>query len=98
MTVLAIQPPHGTAAQRRIALLRLLTPDRRCAHCGRHRAWRDLEVDHVDGRTWHKHLLNCRDRVTRYWREFASGVRLRALCKSCNSSDGQRLRGRPRYA
>jgi hypothetical protein len=87
---------HGL--QLRIQLLALLAPASCCAACRSVAEIEDLEIDHVDGRTWSWHSLNALDRIRREWREFAGGVRLRALCKSCNSSDGVRFRGKPRYA
>lgn len=33
-----------------------------------------------------------RDRVNRYVKEYRAGVRLRAICKPCNSLDGNRRR------
>lgn len=87
------------AHQLRVSLLEVLAPDGRCACCGRAFELEDLEVDHVDGRTWYGRSLNFLDRIRRQWRELDAGVRLRGLCKSCNSRDGAvRLRGRPRYA
>jgi len=86
---------HGL--QLRIQLLSLLAPAASCAACCSPADLEDLEVDHIDGRTWSWHSLNALDRIRREWREFAAGVRLRALCKSCNSRDGVRFRGKPRY-
>ena len=95
-------PIYPTRAERglqlRIQLLAVLAPSSSCAACRSAAELEDLEVDHVDGRTWSWHSLNALDRIRREWREFAAGVRLRALCKRCNSSDGVRFRGKPRYA
>lgn len=66
----------------------------RCALCGRR--WtvdrrgrrQPLQVDHVDGRTWtraERDRMNRWTRIARYWREYLTGVRLRALCQPCNS-------------
>lgn len=46
-----------------------------------------LEVDHVDGRGWEKPAREYRydQRVKRYYEEFMRGVKLRVLCKPCNS-------------
>jgi len=82
----------------RIPLVSLLAPDRRCALCGKFQAVEALEVDHADGRTWDGRRLNFLDRIRRQWREFVRGVALRAACKPCNSSDGnRRWHGRSRY-
>lgn len=83
--------------QLRIQLLSVLASASTCAACRSATELEDLEIDHVDGRTWSWHSLNALDRIRREWREFAAGIRLRALCKRCNSSDGVRFRGKPRY-
>jgi len=86
------------ALAHRIPLVSLLAPDRRCAACGRFHALEDLEIDHADGRTWDGRRVNFLTRIRRQWREYWRGVRLRALCKSCNSADGnRRWHGRARY-
>lgn len=87
------------ALQLRITLLEILSPDGRCAVCGRFHAIENLEVDHTDGRTWYGRRLNFLDRIRRQWREFERGVNLRAACRSCNAADGnRRFHRRPRYA
>lgn len=86
---------HGL--QLRIQLLSVLSPASRCSACLTSAELEDLEVDHIDGRTWSWHSLNALDRIRLEWREFAAGVRLRALCRRCNARDGVRFRGRPRY-
>lgn len=86
------------ALQLRIQLLEVIAPNRRCAHCQRFLRLEDADIDHAEGRTWACRRLNFLDRIRRQWREFRAGVELRAACKPCNSSDGQRLRGRRRYA
>lgn len=84
--------------QLRVSLVEALAPDRRCARCQRFQALEDLEVDHVDGRTWYGRALNFLDRIRRQWREYDQGVRLQALCRRCNASTGTlRFRGRARY-
>lgn len=83
--------------QLRVSLLEALAPDSRCACCGAVYQLEDLEVDHVDGRTWRGRALNFLDRIRRQWREFDRGVRLRALCRRCNASDGARRTGKARY-
>lgn len=85
------------AQRRRRALVAELAPDCKCAECGETFDLDNLEIDHVDGCTWNKRKLNRWSRVARYWREHKEGIPLRALCKPCNGSDGQRFRGRRRY-
>lgn len=46
----------------------------------------DLEIDHVNGRTWEPRKYELSWRISRYWQEYRDGVELRVLCKSCNSS------------
>lgn len=86
------------ALQLRISLLEAIAPEAQCARCRRPTPHEDLEVDHVDGRTWCGRRLNFLDRIRRQWVEYVDGVKLRALCRACNASDGQRLRGQRRYA
>jgi hypothetical protein len=89
------------AFARKLALLKVLSPDRRCQMpaCGRRcRAWDGLEVDHVDGRDWSPRKLNRWSRVARYWREYEAGVRLRALCRSCNAGYNPKRRASSRRA
>lgn len=85
------------ALQLRVQLLSLLAPREICDGCGAPTPVEALEVDHRYGRTWDGRRLNFLDRIRRQWREFERGVALRALCRSCNASDGARLRGRRRY-
>ena len=85
------------ALQLRVSLVEALAPDGRCARCDQRFELEDLEVDHADGRTWYGRALNFLDRIRRQWRERDEGIQLRALCKSCNASDGsRRFRGRHR--
>jgi hypothetical protein len=94
--VIADRSEHGL--QLRVSLLEVLAPDGRCAECGAAHEIEQLEVDHADGRTWYGRGLNFLDRIRRQWRELDAGVRLRALCRSCNASQGtRRFRGRARY-
>lgn len=69
----------------------------RCAKCCCYRSFDLLEVDHVDGCVWDKRKVNAWTRAARYWRELKQGVRLRALCRGCNASDGT-IRFRRRFA
>lgn len=87
------------ATRRRIDLVKVLSPDGACAKCLETFPHDQLEIDHVDGCTWNKRLVNAWSRVARYWREHAEGIKLRALCRGCNGSLGTRMfRGRKRYA
>ncbi len=69
-------------------LIKVLSPRGECANCGAKRC--KLEVDHVDGRDWKARAMSRPNRVDRYWNEYRDGVRLRALCRSCNAVDGCR--------
>lgn len=72
------------AAQRMEALRKELAPDGRCAICRTKPRKIALQIDHVDGRDWTPRRHNAWIRAARYWREYLSGVKLRALCKRCN--------------
>lgn len=72
----------------RVSLLCVLAPEWRCAKCGKVHAVDELEVDHIDGRNWSGRAISRLQRAKRYWSEFLAGVRLRALCRSCNAVDG----------
>jgi len=82
------------AAKRRLDLIKQLTPDGRCAQCHELFDHTALEVNHVDGISWDHNALSPHRRYARYWREFASGVPLNALCQPCNGSTGQQFRRR----
>lgn len=60
----------------------------RCEECYDDYQIEDLEIDHIDGRTWYGRSLNCLDRIRRQWKEYDSGVKLRAVCRTCNASHG----------
>lgn len=92
------EPRAELALQLRVSLLELIAPDGVCARCRSPFELEELEVDHAEGCTYNKRRLSAWGRAARYWTEYDSGTPLRALCKSCNSSDGQRFRGRRRYA
>jgi 5-methylcytosine-specific restriction endonuclease McrA len=96
MMVLATneRPRVNVADELRLALLRILAPDGRCAECGRRFGVKRLEIDHVHGRTWSARALSRPQRVLRYWTEYLARVRLRALCRSCNAIDGNHRRWR----
>lgn len=73
------------AYERKLALLRILAPNRRCQKCGKRPRLRNLQIHHVDGRDWEPRKLNRWARVARYEREHRAGVRLQALCIQCNA-------------
>ena len=71
-------------------LLRLLGD--RCADCGLRYTGGDLSrfhVDHPDGRDYEVSKIGSHNRVRRYWKEWLSGIRLRALCDDCNGWHGR---------
>ena len=78
--------------RRRERLVEELAPDLRCAECGESRHVSELVVDHVEGILWDRSKMSPQMRVARYWREYAAGVALRALCTTCSCSDGARRR------
>ena len=59
-----------------------------CDECGAVHHESQLEIDHVEKVTWNVRRFSPQMRVARYWREFKAGVKLRALCSSCNGRDG----------
>ncbi len=74
---------HASWAQRkRLELIERLGG--KCVKCG---ATEDLEIDHIDGRTWDSKAYSQKGRVIRYWREFAEGL-LQVLCGPCNKQKG----------
>lgn len=79
---------HQLADDLRYALLRVLSPDWKCAECKQPVDLSRLEVDHVDGRHWEPRRTSRLVRALRYWDEFRAGVRLRAVCRSCNATTG----------
>jgi hypothetical protein len=77
------------AIRKRESLITLLSPDWTCAECGGQVGHpRELEVDHVNGITWNRRAVSAKARVDRYWTEYETGIRLRALCDPCNGRDG----------
>ena len=79
------------AAKRRTDLVLLLAPDLRCQNLECLRLVEDtteLEIDHVNGRSWNLRKLSSSARVARYWREYKAGIKLRILCSLCNATDG----------
>lgn len=86
------------ARRRRTALCEKLSPDGTCEGCGEKFAHAALTIDHIDGCTWNKTRVSAWMRAARYWREHRSGIRIRALCRRCNSSFGAQFRGRRRWS
>jgi hypothetical protein len=84
------------AQKRRVDLVRLLSPDGKCSGCGNIFEHESLTIQHAgeSGCDFRHDELNQSRRAAAYWREHASGVPLEAMCGSCNSSDGYRLRGK----
>lgn len=66
-------------------MLLKLAPDGKCDEC---KSKGDLEIDHVDGRSWDPAELSAEQRIAKYEAEYEDGVKMRALCRSCNGSDG----------
>ena len=46
----------------------------------------DLEINHINGRDWEPRKVGSDTRVSRYWKEYKSGVPLNVLCSHHNSS------------
>lgn len=76
------------AVKRRHDLIRTLSPELRCAICHEVHPLEQLDLDHVDGRTWKVESMSSSTRAARYWREFRAGVRLRVLCHVCGAVEG----------
>lgn len=82
------------ANKRRLDLIKILSPEGRCAECSEIVGHDGLEVNHVDGIGWDHNTLAPHRRHARYWREYENGVALNALCQPCNGSAGQVFRRR----
>ncbi len=84
------------AHKRRLDLVRVLAPDGKCAGCGEIFEPESLTIQHAgeSGCSFRHAELNQHRRAAAYWREHEAGVALEAMCGSCNSSDGYRLRGK----
>ncbi len=82
--------------RRRGELVRLLSPELKCAGCGNQaKGPAELIVDHVDGKSWTASKLSSSQRIARYWREYKAGIPMRALCSTCSDRDGAyRLQGK----
>lgn len=80
------EPKADEDENRRQVLLRTLSPEGKCSLCNEKAD--DLEIDHVNGRDWQPREMTTNQRIERYWKEFSTGVKLRALCRSCNGTDG----------
>lgn len=70
------------ALRKRWALIVAL--GRKCVRCGTEQ---NLQIDHVQGRTWDIRAKSSSARVSLYWREFKAGVSLQVLCLRCNPSE-----------
>lgn len=72
---------------RRQELILAINPAGCCERCGLVPDDLDaLHIDHEDGKDYRSRHLSLSSRIARYWRELLAGVRLRVLCKSCNSA------------
>lgn len=76
------------AVKRRHDLVRLLSPELRCALCGEVHRIDELDIDHVNGRLWLVEKLSSSARAARYWKEYREGVKLRVVCHTCGGRDG----------
>jgi hypothetical protein len=59
-----------------------------CAACSVVYDMTELEIDHINGRNYDARRLSTWRRAARYWKEYAAGVPLRAICRGCNTKDG----------
>ena len=84
------------AQKRRVDLVKLLSPEGKCSGCGETFEHPSLTIQHAgeSGCSFRHAELNQHRRAAAYWREHEAGVALEAMCGSCNSSDGYRLRGK----
>jgi 5-methylcytosine-specific restriction endonuclease McrA len=69
------------ARKKRAELIELLGGQ--CALCG---STDNLEIDHINGRTWLVRKVDPSWRVSIYWAEYRSGVPLQCLCGDCNTA------------
>jgi hypothetical protein len=76
------------AVKRRRDLVLAIAPDCKCAICGEVFKPEELEIDHVNGRTWRVEDVSPSVRAARYWKEHKAGVPMRVLCKSDSGKDG----------
>lgn len=60
-----------------------------CNICG---SFKNLEIDHCDGRSYVLNKLSSVQRVKKYIEEYQKGVALRVLCRRCNAKSGGGLR------
>lgn len=58
-----------------------------CALCCNDEFDCQMHIDHMDGRDWEVREVASHTRTTRYMREFESGIRMRLLCKPCNTKN-----------
>jgi hypothetical protein len=55
----------------------------KCVHLGT--TERATEIDHVDGCEWNQRKVSSTERQFRFLDEWIAGVKLRAVCRSCNA-------------
>ena len=84
------------AQKRRVDLVKLLSPEGKCSGCGETFEHPSLTIQHAgeSGASFVHNRSSQHGRAAAYWREYKAGVPLEAMCGSCNSSDGYRLRGK----
>ncbi len=70
------------ATRKRLELVKLLGGE--CRQCG---SKGDLQIDHINGKSWTANKVGSDTRVCRYMREMKEG-KLQVLCGDCNSKKG----------
>lgn len=67
-----------------------------CKWCGKSEHETQLQLDHVQGKSWRSNKLRMDARINRMRDELKRGVKFRILCIECNSKDGRarQLEGR----
>lgn len=70
-------------------LIGILSEGRGCALC---RSFKNLEIDHCDGRNYVLKNISSVKRIKKYLEEYESGVALRVLCRKCNALSGGGVR------
>lgn len=70
-------------------LIGKLSDGRGCALCG---SFKNLEIDHCDGRNYVLNKISSATRTKKYLEEYESGVPLRVLCRKCNALSGGGVR------
>lgn len=89
---------YAAVRERLDALIRILSPNKRCQNCDRKPRKYPLEIHHLDGRAWEPRDLNSAARATKYEAEHKAKVRLAAWCRSCNAADNSQARKKLNYA